>query len=209
MADLLTEKQTIQVPDSIQEMPDFLVHIEKPTEVIKKAKPKYSMIAGDAFLLFVQISILVMIIVNFIGRVSIVQGSSMFPSLQNDNRVLINLITYHFKEPERGDIIVFRCPVSQKRDYIKRVIALPGEKVQIIKGNVYINGELLQEDYLRDVRSHENCMKITVPSESVFVMGDNRINSEDSRYWGPVDYKLIKGKANLVFWPPGSFHMLK
>jgi signal peptidase I len=212
MKDIITENnsgQTTEHRESSRQVPEHSVLENESAKSAEPIKAKYGTVIKDTFLVAVQVCILVMIIMNFIGRISIVQGSSMFPSLENDNRVLINLITYHFRKPERGDIIVFRCPVNQKRDYIKRVIALPGEEIEIRKGKVYINGSLLKEDYLRNISSKESYRKITVPPQCFYVMGDNRINSEDSRYWGPVDYKLIKGKANLVFWPPGSFHVLK
>jgi signal peptidase I len=206
MEDMTPEIQSSDKSPEIESTDETGENCNSPSQ---QGRRKYFIIARDILFLVIQMSVVVMIIINFIGRISIVQGSSMAPSLENENRVLINLLTYHFKEPERGDIIVFRCPTDQKRDYIKRVIALPGEEVEIKDGIVYINDSPMMEDYITGIELKDNFTKILIPPESVYVMGDNRINSEDSRYWGTVNYKLIRGKANLVFWPLGSFHVLK
>jgi len=156
-----------------------------------------------------QVMILTLIIINFIGRVSIVQGSSMQPSLSTDNRVLVNLFIYKFSQPHRGDIIVFECPIHSGRDYIKRAIGLPGETIEIKKGVVFINGKKLNEPYIEYTDNDDMLEKTIIPQGSIYVLGDNRANSEDSRYWGPVSSKLIKGKAQVIFWPPDSFKVLK
>lgn len=165
--------------------------------------------AKSTFLFVLQVTILTLIIINFVGRVSVVHGSSMTPSLHNNNRVLVNLLTYKFNEPDRGEIIVFQCPIDPDRDYIKRIIGLPGETIEIKDGVVYINDEKIDEKYLKDVDVTDNQEKIEIPPNHYYVMGDNRENSEDSRFWGPIKLKNIKGKAQLIFWPPQFFQVFK
>lgn len=156
-----------------------------------------------------QVIILTMLIINFIGRVSVVQGQSMYPSLTTNNRIVINLLAYRFHEPRRGEIIVFRCPKNPERDYIKRVIGLPGEEVEIKNGKVYINKKLLDEPYILKTLPDENIEPTKLDENQIFVMGDNRSNSEDSRSWGALDEKLIKGKAEFIFWPPEALNICK
>ncbi|MCE1249085.1 MAG: signal peptidase I [Firmicutes bacterium] len=156
-----------------------------------------------------QVIILTMLIINFIGRISVVQGQSMYPSLTTNNRIVINLLAYKFHEPRRGEIIVFRCPRNPERDYIKRVIGLPGEEIAIIDGKVFINGRILNEPYIMKTLPDESIETVRLGKNEIFVMGDNRSNSEDSRSWGALDEKLIKGKAELVFWPPEALNICK
>ncbi len=99
--------------------------------------------------------------------------------------------------------------MNTRKDYIKRVIGLPGETVEIKDGKVYINDKVLDEPYITCPLSHEENLKYQLEEDQVFVLGDNRVNSEDSRCWGPLDTKLIKGKAMMVFWPPESFSLFK
>ena len=106
------------------------------------------------------------------------------------------------RAPERGEILIFQYPRDKSRDFIKRVIAVPGDTIEIKDHNVYVNGELQNEDYIL-AKSRMDYPKTTIPEGHVFVMGDNRNNSEDSRFpdVGFVPYELLKGKAMLVFWP--------
>lgn len=158
----------------------------------------------ESFLYFLQIAIITLVIINFIGRVSLVQGSSMEPKLHTGERIAVNLFIYHFEKPLRGDIIIFKCPVDTNKDYIKRVIGLPGDKVEIKSGIVYLNNQAITEPYLTE-EDTDNYGPAAVPPNHYFVLGDNRRNSEDSRVWGFVDSGLIKGKAFFVFWPPKEF----
>ncbi|MFP4497229.1 MAG: signal peptidase I [Vulcanimicrobiota bacterium] len=190
--------------------------VENPVSVVptdtgnSRARIKiYSRQALEFIIYIFQVLIISLIIINFIGRVSVVQGSSMVPSLHTNNRIVVNLLAYKFSQPERGDIIIFQCPVNPEKDYIKRVIGLSGETLEIKEGMVYINEQLLDEYYLDYSDGRENIEAITIPDDSIYVMGDNRLNSEDSRFWGPLEKKLIKGKAQLIFWPPEKFFILK
>ena len=163
----------------------------------------------DLFICSLQVVVLTFIIINFVGRVSVVQGQSMYPSLNTNNRIIVNLFNYRFNNPRRGEVIIFKCPGNLKKDYIKRVVGLPGEEIEIDDGMVYVNGKELKEPYIEYHLPHENMEKVKLAKNEIFVMGDNRGNSEDSRTWGPVKKNLIRGKAVMIFWPPESLSWFK
>ncbi len=153
------------------------------------------------------ISILIAIVLAFFIRYFIVElymveGPSMRPTLVNGERLVVNKFIYRFKTPERGEVLVFRYPRDPSRDFIKRVIAVPGDTVEIKDGRVFLNGQLLNEPYILE-RIKGSYPVATVPEGHIYVMGDNRNNSEDSRFRdvGFVPVELIKGKAVTVFWP--------
>ncbi|HEY8450250.1 MAG TPA: signal peptidase I, partial [Bacillota bacterium] len=112
-----------------------------------------------------------------------------------------------FTDPQPGDIVVFRYPLDPSRDFIKRVIAGPGDRIRIEEGRVYVNGEPLEEPYIRS-RDSYNMPERQVPPGAVFVMGDNRTNSEDSREFGFVERDLIIGEAIVVYWPPQDSRLI-
>lgn len=153
------------------------------------------------------ISILIAVILAFFIRYFIVElylveGPSMRPTLVNGERLVVNKFIYRFQPPQRGEVLVFRYPRDTSRDFIKRVIAVAGDTIEIRDGRVYVNGELKEEQYILE-RTRGSYPLSTVPAGHVFVMGDNRNNSEDSRFRdvGFVSLDLIKGKAIFVFWP--------
>ena len=145
----------------------------------------------------------------FIVELYLVDGPSMRPTLQSAERLVVNKFIYRFRPPERGEILVFRYPRDPSRDFIKRVIAGPGDTIEIRDGRVYVNAALLNEPYILS-KTRGNYPLATVPDGHIFVMGDNRNNSEDSRFAdvGFVPFDLIKGKAMLVFWPISQFKTL-
>jgi signal peptidase I len=160
------------------------------------------------------ISILIAVVLAFFIRYYIVElymveGPSMRPTLQNGERLVVNKFLYRFKTPERGDILVFKYPRDPSRDFIKRVIAVPGDSVEIKEGRLFVNGQLMNETYILE-RTRGSYPLATVPADHIFVLGDNRNNSEDSRFRdvGFVPYELIKGKAVLIFWPLDQFKAL-
>jgi signal peptidase I len=126
----------------------------------------------------------------------------MLPRLEDRDRVFINKFVYHIASIHRDDIVVFHYPRDPEKSYIKRVIALPGDRLRIDSGQVYVNGKRLAESYVperyRDTRSLE---EMVIPEDEYFVMGDHRSISSDSREFGPVDRDLIYGKAVFVYWP--------
>jgi signal peptidase I len=157
-----------------------------------------------------------------------VDGSSMLPNLVDGEMLLVNRNAYDsfdlytlvdwipgvehanakeitpFDGPDRGDIVVFDPPVDSSKPYIKRVIGLPGETVEIRDGSVFIDGVRLEEDYVEDGITdcgQRECDAVTIPEGHIFVMGDNRRNSSDSRFFGPVEIDAVQGKAWVVYWP--------
>lgn len=153
--------------------------------------------------------LLAMFIMTFIGRSYVVDGSSMVPTLHDGERLLVDKLTYRFSEPERGDIVVFKFPANPKYRYIKRVIGVPGDKILIEGGSVYLNGVRLAEGYVSEpVR--ERFGPFEVPEGHIFVLGDNRNNSQDSRYTlvGYVPYKLIEGRALVRYWPLNTLTLI-
>lgn len=150
---------------------------------------------------------LYLIIDFFIARV-IVDGNSMNPSIENGNLMLVNKMSYAFSEIEYGDIIVFPYPKNPEKDYIKRVIAKSGDTIVSIDGFIYVNGEQLDEYYL-EPGINQSVPETIIPENTVFVMGDNRENSSDSRRWGPLLEEDVIGKAFFIYWPPDSISIVK
>jgi signal peptidase I len=133
-----------------------------------------------------------------------IQGPCMQPSLLEGQFLIVNRLAYRTGHIQRGDIIVFEHPTAPQRDLIKRVIGLPGEQLQIVRGQVWINGEPIEEPYVRAPGVYSQAA-ITIPADHVFVMGDNRDNSNDSRRWGPVPTQNIVGQAVFCYWPPSRW----
>lgn len=139
-----------------------------------------------------------------------IKGQSMDPTFPDKEYLLTEKVSYYIHEPQRGDVVVFQPPPpnSDQDEFIKRIIGLPGEKVMVKVGKVYINGNQLKEAYLADTvyTGTEGYMaeaqEFTVPAGQYFVMGDNRPHSSDSRSWGPVAKAKISGRAWIVYWPP-------
>ena len=152
---------------------------------------------------------LAMFIRTFIVELYVVDGPSMRPTLESEERLVVNKFIYRFRAPEKGEVLVFQYPRDPSRDFIKRVIATPGDTVEIREGRVLVNDQLLTEDYILE-KTRSEYPKSTVPEGRIFVMGDNRNNSEDSRFAdvGFVPYDLIKGKAMIVFWPISAYKTL-
>lgn len=148
---------------------------------------------------------LVLSVVLFVGINTIsarirVDGDSMEPTLVSGEYVIVSRLSYRLSTPQRGDIIVFHFPRDPKEEYIKRVIGLPGDDVEISSGNVYINGYILNENYLDVKMNYIGTWH--VPAGQLFVLGDNRNNSSDSHDWGTVPMDYVVGKAIVVYWPP-------
>jgi signal peptidase I len=146
--------------------------------------------------------IIALLIRTFVVEVYRVQGSSMEATLHSGEQVLVNKFLYRWiREPRQGDIIVFRSPREPDRDFIKRVVAVPGDVVEIREGKVYVNDQLMVE--APGVRpSSDNFGPVRVDPGEVWVLGDNRNNSEDSRWFGPVQIAAIRGMAFMRIWPP-------
>ncbi|HYM51330.1 MAG TPA: signal peptidase I [Candidatus Limnocylindrales bacterium] len=135
-----------------------------------------------------------------------VLGSSMYGTLHDNDLLVASKISYKLHAPQRGDIIIFKPPNDDVRDFIKRVIAVPGDRLRIDHGVVYINGQVLEEPYLPEKWTYNNSWPATgqdylLPPDHYFVMGDNRNHSSDSRVFGPIDISSILGKAEVRIWP--------
>ncbi|MGA9070246.1 MAG: signal peptidase I [Terracidiphilus sp.] len=142
------------------------------------------------------------LIITFLYQPVRVEGTSMLPRLEDQDRLFINKFVYHFTSIERGDVVVFRYPRDPEKSYIKRVIALPGDRLRILQGTVLLNGVALKENYVPDeFRDSRSYAEIVVPEGTFFMMGDHRSISSDSREFGPVERSLIYGKAVFVYWP--------
>jgi signal peptidase I len=141
-------------------------------------------------------------IIIFLYQPVKVEGTSMMPSLVDQERIFVNKFVYRLEPIERGDIVVFRYPYDPSKSYIKRVIGMAGDRIRIDAGLVYVNGEALDETYVppeyADSRTYR---EVVVPSNYYYVLGDHRSMSEDSRSFGPVDQRLIYGKAVFGYWP--------
>lgn len=147
------------------------------------------------------LAIVVFLVLQTTIQSSVVVGSSMEPTFQEGQRLLINKAVYHFGEPSRGDVIIFHPPYDNGKDYIKRIIGLPGDTIEIRGGAVYINGARLQEPYIKAAPMY-SLSPYRVQQNSYFVLGDNRNNSNDSHNGWTVPRQNLIGKAWLSIWPP-------
>lgn len=157
-----------------------------------------------------------LVIYTFLFRPFQVSGNSMHPTFLDKEYILTNLITLRLNKPKVGDVVVFKAPNDPEKDYIKRVIGVPGDTVSIKDGEVYVNGNRLnQKVYLNSTVKtyggsflHDN-ETVTVPENSYFVLGDNRSGSSDSREWGFVSFKSIIGQSLFVYWPLDKMELIK
>ena len=149
--------------------------------------------------------VVALVVKTFLIQAFFIPSLSMYPTLDKGDRVLVNKLSYKLHDVHRGDIVVFERPKGQPasdiKDLIKRVVGLPGESIEARSGHVYIDGKELDEPYLVDGVTTENLPRQTVPDGDVFVMGDNRGDSADSRVFGPIDEDTIVGRAFLRVWP--------
>ena len=146
-------------------------------------------------------AVLSLIIITFVVQAFYIPSGSMEPTLMVDDRILVAKFLYRFEPVARGNVIVFRYPLNPSRDFVKRVIGLPGQRVQLKDGVVYVNGERISEKGYTIHPDFGNYGPITVPPNQFFVLGDNRNNSEDSRFFGYVPRANIIGRAVFIYWP--------
>ncbi|HKD05578.1 MAG TPA: signal peptidase I [Bryobacteraceae bacterium] len=178
-----------------------------PNPIVEAERTPYGL-APLSLLRDIAISIvLAVILIVFIYQPVKVEGTSMMPGLNNEERIFINKYEYKLGvgNIERGDLIVFHFPRDPSQSYIKRVIGLPGDEVEIREGFVYVDGERIDEPYVPDeYRDRISLPKDRVPPDSYFVLGDHRNSSNDSRMWGYVERARIYGKAVFIYWPPSK-----
>jgi len=166
---------------------------------------------------FVVAAVLAVLIRTFLLGPYKIPTGSMIPTFMIGDRIFVDKVSYRLHEPERGDIIVFKYPMDTKKDFVKRLIGLPGEEIEIRDGKVFVGGKSLEEpvftkSYYYNVKDSpygKVDQKIKVPADSFFVLGDNSAHSSDSRSWGFVPQKNVVGKAFLIWWPFNRVKMVK
>jgi len=178
---------------------------------------------GNFILEFVQSIVLALsvfvLLYLFVAQPNEVKGSSMVPNFVDKEYLLTDKLSYQFGEPQHGDVVVFKAPPSEpcavdECEYIKRVIGVPGDRVMVKDGQVYLNGALLDQSFLPDDfvsdpgEFLEEGVEKTVPSGQYLCLGDNRSHSRDGREFGPIKRSLIVGKAFFVYWPPQSIGLV-
>ncbi|MDH7570617.1 MAG: signal peptidase I [Armatimonadota bacterium] len=165
---------------------------------------------------FVDSGLIALVLVFLVLRPFVVQAfyipsGSMRPTLLENDKILVSKFTYRFRRPSRGDVIVFKAPPQAdptEKDFIKRVVGLPGDVIEVQDGIVYLNGEAQSEPYVAEPPAYTMPPVLVEPGK-VFVMGDNRNDSNDSHAWGQLDERRIRGKALLIFWPPARIGLIR
>jgi signal peptidase I len=155
----------------------------------------------------VLLALVIFLAINALSARVRVENISMRPTLEPGQFLLVNRVAYKLGEPKIGDIVVFHAPGVSDEDYIKRVIGLPGDVVQVADGIVYVNSQPLYEPYIADTPNYTGTW--TVPENEYFVLGDNRNNSSDSHLWGYIPADDIVGRALLIYWPMDQISLLR
>ena len=186
---------------------------EVPEEFRRARKKRNSARNAIEWVAIVVGALLVALLVKtFLIQAFYIPSLSMYSTLDKGDRVLVNKLSYHLHDVHRGDIVVFERPKNVPdtgiKDLIKRVVGLPGDTLESKDGDVYVNGHKLKEPYLDPGVRTVNLDRLTVGKHEVFVMGDNRTNSEDSRIFGPIDEDLLVGRAFIRVWPLFQFRLL-
>ncbi|WP_418790073.1 signal peptidase I [Phosphitispora sp. TUW77] len=153
--------------------------------------------------------VLAFIIRFFLFQPFYIPTGSMEPVLTKGDRIIVSKIHYRLDNPARGDIVVFKYPIDPDRDFVKRVIGLPGETLEIRDSMLYINGEFVEQPFLSPGLKYGSYGPVTIPQGHYFMMGDNRNNSEDSRFWGMLPQENIIGKTLLIYWPLNRVQLLR
>jgi signal peptidase I len=156
--------------------------------------------------------VLAVIVILFLYQPVKVEGTSMMPTLDDQERIFINKFVYrfHFEKIDRGDTVVFWFPGDPSKSYIKRVIGMPGDRVEVRDGNVIVNDHTLVEDYVpQEYHDQSEMRPTTIGPDEYFVLGDHRSSSNDSRTWGMVPRRYIYGKAVFIYWPLEKMGLLK
>jgi signal peptidase I len=155
----------------------------------------------------IALTLIIFLVIRFAAQSFRVDGASMQPGLHTDEFVIVDKMSYLFQSPQRGDVIVFHYPVDPSKDFIKRIIGLPGDTIRVTSTSVIVDGQTLHEPYISLPFNFENHTWNLGPGQ-FFVMGDHRDNSLDSRSWGPLDRSFIIGKAVAVYWPVNDWELI-
>jgi signal peptidase I len=174
--------------------------------------------AGAAFWLDIQVWIrdvfvslaIAAVVIVFLYQPVKVEGTSMMPWLQDQERIFVNKFVYNFDEVDRSDVIVFRFPLDPQKSYIKRVVGVAGDVVEIVGGQLIVNGESVAEWYVpAEYQDRSSHAAVVVPEDNLYVLGDHRNTSNDSRVWGTVPLEFVTGKAVFAYWPLDRFGVLE
>jgi signal peptidase I len=184
-------------------MEDTSSQVVNLVEQSEKRQTNYQRLLIDLIETIV-LAVILFIAINVVTARIRVDGSSMEPTLQNGEFILVNKLAFKFGTPTMGEVIVFHYPRDPNQEYIKRVIGVPGNTVVISEGQVFVDDKLIQEPYIAASPSY-GPQHWVVPPGSLFVLGDNRNNSSDSHTWGMVPLEYVVGKAMIVYWPPSSW----
>ena len=190
-------EQPIDSPDTQNEHTDTEMPIQGPAPSLFKLVGAWFVELGETVLPAIVIAVLINL---FLAQATRVYGSSMEPNLHTDQRLVVEKVSYRLRKPHRGDVVVLRMPERGPELLIKRIVALPNETIEIRNGRVSIDGTVLDEPYLSQ-RTSGTHGPLTVPEGHVFVMGDNRGASNDSRVFGPVSLERVVGRAWISYWP--------
>ncbi len=196
-------KDSDPVPYSLMENSKFMSVHEERTEITQIETPAWLDLLWEILETLLVALILYLLIDTVVGRVR-VENISMQPTLHEGQFIFVNKLAYRFSNFERGDIIIFHHDAAE--DYIKRIIGLPGDTVEVLGGQVYLNGQILTEPYIAAPPQYFGLWK--VPQGQLFVLGDNRNQSSDSHEWGYVQANTVVGKAMIVYWPLNELKFL-
>ncbi|MDQ6910419.1 MAG: signal peptidase I [Actinomycetota bacterium] len=191
---------------------DIVAEQARPPEPPAKPKPSSTRVIVEWVVILLGAVVVAFLVKTFLLQAFYIPSASMEPTLKVKDRVLVNKLSYDFHDVNRGDIIVFKTPPGETnldiKDLIKRVVGLPGETVEARDGRVLINGNKIDDSYLSNGVTTSSFPPQKIPPGDVWVMGDNRSNSKDSRFFGPISEDLIVGRAFIRVWPLTSFGFL-
>lgn len=162
----------------------------------------------DWFKDFLRALVFFLLLQTFVLQGFVIEGSCMEPELHSSEKIIVNKLIYSLREPKVGEVVVFSYPLNPDKDFVKRVVGIPGDTVEIKDGYLYRNSIKVRESYVEEY-VFGSYGPIKIPENKLCVMGDNRNSSHDSRSWGLLDKKHIKGRAEIRFWPPKSASLIK
>jgi signal peptidase I len=198
----LEDPALVSTVESVSVAPDLRIDMDDTATVLVKRLNVWKDELVAWFKTLASAAVYATLIVTFGFQVARVEGQSMAPTLADQDRLIVNKLTYRMGPPRRGDIVMLYYPLNPDKSFVKRVIAEEGDQVRIVDGRVYVNDVPMHDDFVPpEFRSHDDFGPTVIPEGYYFVMGDHRNNSSDSRHWGMVPKKYIIGKVQLRWWP--------
>jgi len=191
-----------QVPAAQGQAPVVGMSVEQQAE--KKRRSPLGIVI-ELLIIVAAAFAIAMLVQAFVVKPFTVHQVSMQPTLLEGDRILLSRLTYHFRDPRAGDVVVFHSPEHTGEDLVKRIVAVAGDRVAIREGDLFVNNTAVDEPYLLNEDFKGALQELEVPEGCVFVMGDNRDQSGDSRFFGPIDVDLIIGEAFCIYWPIGRW----